>query len=115
MKIKSIMLVYRRISRYPWNGGQITPVTPGLFLTTSEILRMKEERHVDSQNFQRQAPDAFFKMEVLKISQNSQENACARFSFLIKLQSPNCYFINKEPLAQVFSQESAKISRTIFL
>ena len=36
---------------------------------------------------------------LLKISQNSQENTCARASFLIKLQASN--FIKKETLAQV--------------
>ena len=37
----------------------------------------------------------------LEISQNSQENTCARDSFLIKLQAWG--FIKKETLAQVFS------------
>ena len=35
--------------------------------------------------------------------QNSQENNCARASFLIKLQAEVCNFINEETLAQVFS------------
>ena len=39
----------------------------------------------------------------LKISQNSQQNTCARVSFLIKLRA--CNFIKKETLAQVFSSE----------
>ena len=39
----------------------------------------------------------------LEISQNSQENTCARVSFLIKLQALACSFIKKETLAQVFS------------
>ena len=37
----------------------------------------------------------------LEISQNSQENTCARVSFLIKLQASG--LIKKEALAQVFS------------
>ena len=37
----------------------------------------------------------------LKFLQNSQENTCARASFLIKL--PVCKFIKNEILAQVFS------------
>ena len=41
----------------------------------------------------------------LEISQNSQQNTCARVSFLIKLQ-----FIKKETLAQVF----VKFLRTPF-
>ena len=39
----------------------------------------------------------------LKISQNSQENTCARVSFLKKLQTETSNFIKKEALAQVFS------------
>ena len=38
----------------------------------------------------------------LEIPQNSQENACARVSFLIKLKTEDCDFIKKETLAQVF-------------
>ena len=40
-----------------------------------------------------------------KIFQNSQENTCARVSFLIKLQVSACSFIKKENLAKVFSCE----------
>ena len=43
-------------------------------------------------------------MVVLEISQNSQENTCARVSFLIKLQT----------LAQVFSCEFCEISKNTF-
>ena len=43
----------------------------------------------------------------LEISQNSQENTCARVSFLIK-------FIKKETLAQVFSCEFYEISKNTF-
>ena len=46
----------------------------------------------------------------LEISQNSQENTCARVSFLIKLQA----FIKKETLAQVFSSEFCEISENTF-
>ena len=46
----------------------------------------------------------------LKISRNSQENTCARVSFLIKLHTfglrlKACKFIKKETLAQAFSCE----------
>ena len=38
--------------------------------------------------FQKQPPEVFYTKKVfLEISQNSQENACARVSFLIKLQA----------------------------
>ena len=45
-----------------------------------------------------------------EVLQNSQENACARVSFLIKLQAKTCSFIKKETLVQVFSCEFCKIS-----
>ena len=49
----------------------------------------------------------------LEISQNSQENTCARVSFLIKLKAA-CNFIKKENLAQVFSCEFCEISKNTF-
>ena len=42
-------------------------------------------------------PSCSIKKVLLKISQNSQENTCARVSF-----SKTCYFIKKETLTQVF-------------
>ena len=50
----------------------------------------------------------------LKIPQNSQENTCARVSYLIKLQASSCNFIKKETLAQVFSCQFCEISRNTF-
>ena len=50
----------------------------------------------------------------LEISQNSQENTCARVSFLIKLQVEVCNFIKKETLEQVFPCEFCKISKNTF-
>ena len=47
-----------------------------------------------------------------EISQNSQENTCARVSFLIKLQA--CNLIKKETVAQVFSFEFWEISKNTF-
>ena len=47
----------------------------------------------------------------LEISQNSQENTCARVSFLIKLQAQTCNFIKKETPAQVFSSKFCEISK----
>ena len=51
---------------------------------------------------------------VLEISQNSQENTCARVSLLIKLQASACNFIKKETLTQVFSCEFYEISKNAF-
>ena len=48
------------------------------------------------------------------LSQNSQENTCARVSFLKCCRPEACNFINKETLAQVFSSEFYKISKSTF-
>ena len=50
----------------------------------------------------------------LEISENSQENTCARVSFLEKLQAGACKFIKKETLAQVSSCEFCKITKNTF-
>ena len=47
------------------------------------------------------------------MSQNSQENTCARGSFLIKLQAC-CNFIKKETLVKVFSCEFCEIFKNTF-
>ena len=47
------------------------------------------------------------KKVILEISQNVQENTCARVSFLIK-------FIKKQTLVQVFSCEISVISKSTF-
>ena len=49
-----------------------------------------------------------------EISKNSQENTCARVSFLIKLPAEACNFIKRETLGQVFSCEFCKISKNTF-
>ena len=48
-------------------------------------------------------------MVFLEIWQNSQENTCARVSFL---KPPACNFIRKETLSQVFSCEFCEISKS---
>ena len=53
-------------------------------------------------------------MVFLEISQNIQENACARNAFLIKLQALACNFIKKESLAQAFSCVFCEISKNTF-
>ena len=50
----------------------------------------------------------------LEILQNSQENTCAKVSFLIKLQAEAFNFIKKETLIQVFSCEFCEISKDSF-
>ena len=55
-----------------------------------------------------------WKKVFLEISQNSQENTCARVSFLIKLQGSGLQLFKKETLAQVFSCEFCEISKNTF-
>ena len=55
------------------------------------------------------------KKVILEISQNSQENPCARVSFLVKLQAESCNFVKKEILAQLFSCGFCEISKSTFL
>ena len=51
----------------------------------------------------------------LEVWQNSEENTCARISFLKKLQASVYNFIKNETLAQVFSCEFCEIYKnTIF-
>ena len=49
-----------------------------------------------------------------EILQNLQKNACARVSFLIKLQTGACNFITKETLTQLFSCEFYEVFRNTF-
>ena len=51
----------------------------------------------------------------LKISQNSQENNCARISFLIKLHALACNFIKKATLSKMLSCEFWGIFKNILL
>ena len=56
----------------------------------------------------------FYKKSFKEISENSQENTCARGSFLLKLQALSCSFIEKEALAQGFPCEFSEISKNTF-
>ena len=73
------------------------------FLWLNEFFALLKKR-LCKRKRQKQPPELFSKKKVfLAISQNSQENACARVSFL------------KEILAQVFSCEFCEVSTNIFL
>ena len=50
----------------------------------------------------------------LEISQNSQENTCARVSFFNKVAGVPATLLKKETLAQVFPCEFCKISKNTF-
>ena len=56
----------------------------------------------------------FVKKVFLEISQNSQENTCARVSFLIKLQAPPATLLKKRLWHRCFPVNFAKVLRTAF-
>ena len=64
---------------------------------------------VNSTNFRSNRPEVFSKKGVLKNFAKSQENTCARVSFLIKLLFQGCNLIKKDALTQMFSCEFCKI------
>ena len=55
-----------------------------------------------------------YKKVFLKISQDSQKNACARVSFLINCSPGASNFIKKDTLAQVVSCEFCEIFKKTF-
>ena len=60
------------------------------------------------------AQRCFLKKVFLEISQNSQENTCARVSFLIKLQAAPATLLKKRLWHRCFPVSSAKFLRTPF-
>ena len=66
----SVIIAFKNTASYRQNG---------LF---KKLWKCKEILY-----FQRQSPAMFYKKALLDISQNSQENTCARASFLMKLQA----------------------------
>ena len=65
--------------------------------------------------FRSSCPEAFCKKVFLEISQNSQENTCARISLLTKFQAWDVqFFIKNETLAQAFLCEFCEISKNAF-
>ena len=67
------------------------------------------------ESYRSSSPEVFYKKCVLKYFENSQENTCARVSFLIMLQTKTCNFIKKKSLAQMFSCEFFEIFKNTFL
>ena len=58
--------------------------------------------------------EVFCKKGVLEISQNSQENTCARVSFLLKLKKRKKEILTQETLTQAFSCEFCEISKNTY-
>ena len=59
--------------------------------------------------------ECYIKKVFLKISQNSQENIRARVSYLIKLQTEVCNFVENVTLTQVFCCKFCEIFKNNFL
>ena len=78
-------------------------------------LKLKKLRMLNFNLYRRIRPEVFYEKVFLKISNNSEENTCARVSLLIKLQASVCNFIKKETPAQLFSCEFATFLRALFL
>ena len=72
------------------------------------------EINLTSQGIEAAYRGVLYKKVFLEISQNSQENTCARASFLIKLQTTPATLIKKESLAHAFSYEFYEISKNTF-
>ena len=79
----------------------------GLLITILQDLLCSVSFHTEYRSSHRRCS---IKIGVPKISQNSQENNCARVSFLTKLEA--CNFVKKETMVQVFSCEFCEILRT---
>ena len=83
-------------------------------ITVFEAANMKQKTSMtDGVHMEAATRGVLWKKVFLEISQNSQENTCARVSFLMKLQVFN--FIKKETLAQAFPCELCEISKNTFL
>ena len=59
---------------------------------SEELMVMREE----------QPPEEFYNKSFLQIMQNSQENTCARVSFLIKLPALRIFSEQRTPLGNCF-------------
>ena len=87
---------------------------------TSKLLWLvqlhKSNRHPSFQVFVSEAvaQKCSIKKVFLEISQKLHENTCARVSFLIKLQSQVCSFINRETHHRCFRVNFAKFLRKAF-
>ena len=77
---------------------------------TSLYYKFLNRRHISKAVAQRCSVKKIF----LEISQNSQEDICAKVSFLIKLQVQACNLIKKDTLAQAFSCEFCEISKNTY-
>ena len=98
--IRAFFLQIRVIfSNFQKRAGETSPPLPPPLVTRLVLLEAVAQR-------------CSVKKVFLEISQNSQENTCARFFFLISCRPEACNFTKKETLARV---NFAKFLRTPFL
>ena len=100
-----------------WITGGHTIHPPTYRLVSRSDLQMLHLMVIAGLNLQKKTAatsGVLWKKLFLKVSQNSQENTCARSSFLIKLQTESCNFIKKETLAHVLSYEFCKNFKNTF-
>ena len=64
---------------------------------------------------QKQPPEVFCKISILKSFAKFTGNTCARVTFLIKFQAKACNCFKKETPAQVISYEILEIFKNAFL
>ena len=83
------------------------PVGYGYTAETTKKVKLRFKK------FKKQPPEVFCKKVLLKTSQNSQENTCARVSFLINLKAST--LLKKRPWHRYFPMNFAKFSRTPFV
>ena len=81
--------------------------------SATETLEVTEDKPNESIFTKSSHRRWFYKKMFLNISQISQENTCAKASYLRKLPEA-CNFIKKETLAQVFSCEFCEIFKNTF-
>ena len=82
---------------------QQRPEKSSLYSFTKELPNVKKQ------------PRCSIKKVFFKVSQNSQENTCARVSFSSSCSPKPCNNFKKEDLTQVFSCEFWEISKNTFL
>ena len=79
---------------------------------------LQEDQQIRRRQYKQDSPAVAQRCSVrkvlLKVSQNSKKNTCARVS-LTKLQHKACHFIKKETLHRCFLVNFTKFLRTLFL
>ena len=98
--------------------GQLSPNNQNIaqkIIPSQNLTNSKKRQSLKNPQKTGSHSEVFCKQVFLEIPQNSQENTCARVSFLIKLQPERPAVLSKKRLAQMFPVNFAKFLRTTFL